>query len=190
MPQDLEKLLLNRPQPVQGNPQLPEGDPNSLGNKIERFFTTGLGLSAQKPGDLASALGAAASMLPIGRGISAVRNGLGAGRAAESAVPAGLRAFKQAPEEAAMLDRSLPRLLDRNANGVRVKIYDQSGAMGKPTLLHEQVMDYDPSAIKQWHEQYFAPGSTLRMEPVDLRGSRRITPNEGLVPSFQEKKIQ
>lgn len=70
-----QKALLTQPPAVSGNLQLPEGDPNSIGNQLERFITTGLG-GEQLPGDLASALGAGVGAVAVFPGLVSKARGL------------------------------------------------------------------------------------------------------------------
>lgn len=59
----LQSLLLARPQVDANAPQLPATGPETWLDKVTRGITTGLGITPQQPGDLASALGAAGGLL-------------------------------------------------------------------------------------------------------------------------------
>lgn len=67
---DLRKLF-NVPSAPQVD--LPTEGPDNILDQILRAISTGIGLEEQKPGDLPSAIGAAASMLPFGGILSKLR---------------------------------------------------------------------------------------------------------------------
>lgn len=68
MPGPQRRSILNNPGPLKNPDELPQGDPESIEAKVLRF---GQGLLGdQTPGDLPSALGSVAGLLPLDRFLS------------------------------------------------------------------------------------------------------------------------
>lgn len=181
-PPSLQDLLLQRQPATNQSVQLPTNGPDNWLDKALRVITTATGLEQQKPGDLPSAIGAAAGAAFPMRGM---RSGLGV-----------VEDSAQLPEQLTSLTGHVPNppagVGESAIKGLFDKVIDKGTMTNSPVerrnavanarTLYQQLAD--KGAAAQPDEL-----SNLRNQAQAIRGTIGVAPTGGNIPMYQANII-